>query len=132
MNDLQKKIHTYIKLHQPVSVENITTFLGITRYAYCRERAELLKLDKISYMNGVGVFAGEQDMKAWQEGEGAEILRRRAEIASDAAKGYARDDSYDSPRMFQRYNPAKNGVVSEYMQSAARQRLMMVYGRAGV
>lgn len=129
MNDLQQKIYTFIKLHQPVSVDKITSFLGITRYAYWRERAGLIEAGKISHMNGVGVFAGQQDMEAWKKGEGAEILRRRAEIASDAAKGYARDDSYGSSKSFQRYNPRKNCVVSEYMKSASRQRLMMVYGR---
>lgn len=129
MTELQQKIHTFIKLHQPVSVEKITSFLGITRYAYWRERAGLIEAGKISHMNGVGVFAGEQDMEAWKKGEGAEILRRRAEIASDAAKGYARGNDHGRSTAFQRYNPRKNPVVKEYMKSAFRQRLMMVYGR---
>lgn len=36
----------------------------------------------------------------------------------------------DDPKMFVPYDPAENGVVAEFMQSDARKRLMMVYGRA--
>lgn len=35
----------------------------------------------------------------------------------------------DDPKMFAPYDPEKNGVVDEFMQSDARKRLMMVYGR---
>ncbi|MGG8026283.1 hypothetical protein PGO13_19940 [Klebsiella aerogenes] len=34
------------------------------------------------------------------------------------------------PKGFRKYNPKRNGVVQAYLNSPARQRIMMVYGRA--
>lgn len=134
MTKLQQQIIEYVKSHQPVQIADIVKDLQIYRSRYYWETAELREEGYLQSMPGVGVFAGEEGVKCWLENGGQEKLRewgRENNAASHMAKGLARiRRSDDSPKMFQRYNPAKNGVVSEYMQSAARQRLMMVYGRA--
>lgn len=48
----------------------------------------------------------------------------------DADSVYCDFDDRDTPvKAFVKYNPKRNGVVQAYLNSPARQRIMMVYGR---
>ncbi|KMK17768.1 hypothetical protein ABW09_12025 [Pluralibacter gergoviae] len=136
MTELQQQILAYVKSHQPALIADIVKDLGIYRSRYYRETAELREDGLLQAMPGVGIFAGEEGVNYWLENGGQEKLRewgREINAASQAAKGLIRPQQKDdSQKMFQRYNPRKNPVVKEYMKSEFRQRLMMVYGRAGV
>lgn len=134
MTELQQRILDYVTENQPALIADIVKDLGIYRSQYYLETERLREDGALQSMPGVGVFAGDEGVNRWLENGGQEKLRnwgKENNAASQAAKGLiAPRQKDDSPKMFQRYNPAKNGVVSEYMQSPARQRLMMVYGRA--
>lgn len=51
-----------------------------------------------------------------------------------AEKQFIHKDNYadvrTKPKAFRQYNPERNGVVQAYLNSPARQRIMMIYGRA--
>lgn len=61
-------------------------------------------------------------------------VKGRLYLMANGDNHFPSDSSTDSERKaraFVKYNPNKNGVVQDYMQSAARARLMAVYGRVG-
>ncbi|TKU44041.1 hypothetical protein FDX24_05655 [Citrobacter sp. wls716] len=89
-------------------------------------------MGKLRSVPGIGVFTGEDDYQRWLKSGGYEEIRQRAvdaNLSSQEAKGMKKSRNSDDPKMFAPYDPAKNGVVAEFMQSDARKRLMMVYGR---
>ncbi|EMH9209859.1 TPA: hypothetical protein ACTYTR_003815 [Klebsiella michiganensis] len=135
MDNLQQKIIDYVTENQPTTIRDIVKDTGIYRSLYYRITAELRETGQLQAMPGVGIFAGDEGVQNWLENGGREMLSqwgRDTNAASQAAKGvFKQRQKDDAPKMFEPYNPARNCVVSEYMASPARARLLAVYGRMG-
>ncbi|HAV7166535.1 TPA: hypothetical protein JA123_09855 [Klebsiella oxytoca] len=135
MTEIQQYILDYVTVNQPARIADIVKALGIYRSLYYRETAELRETGQLQAMPGVGIFAGDEGVQDWLDNGGREMLRqwgKDANTASQAAKGIFKQRHKDAaPKMFEPYNPTRNCVVSEYMASPARQRVMAVYGRMG-
>lgn len=134
MDSLKQRILDYVSANQPAKVDLIYKELGICRNRYYEEAKQLRFIGKLLSVPGIGVFPGEDAYQHWLKSGGYEEIRRRAvdaNLSSQEAKGMKKPRNSDDPKMFAPYDPAKNGVVTEFMQSDARKRLMMVYGRTG-
>ncbi|MBJ9516043.1 hypothetical protein I5516_11665 [Citrobacter freundii] len=134
MDSLKQRILDYVSANQPAKVDLIYKELGICRNRYYEEAKQLRFMGKLRSVPGIGVFPGEDAYQHWLKSGGYEEIRRRAvdaNLSSQEAKGMKKPRNIDDPKMFALYDPAKNGVVAEFMQSDARKRLMMVYGRLG-
>ncbi|WOU46056.1 hypothetical protein [Citrobacter portucalensis] len=134
MDSLKQRILDYVSANQPAKVDLIYKELGICRNRYYEEAKQLRFMGKLRSVPGIGVFPGEDAYQHWLKSGGYEEIRRRAvdaNLSSQEAKGMKKPRNSDDPKMFAPYDPAKNGVVAEFMQSDARKRLMMVYGRTG-
>lgn len=134
MDSLKQRILDYVSANQPAKVDLIYKELGICRNRYYEEAKQLRFMGKLRSVSGIGVFPGEDAYQHWLKNGGYEEIRRRAvdaNLSSQEAKGMKKPRNSDDPKMFAPYDPAKNGVVDEFMQSDARKRLMMVYGRLG-
>ena len=134
MDSLKQRILDYVSANQPANVDLIYKELGICRNRYYEEAKELRFMGRLRSVPGVGVFPGEKAFQHWLKNGGGEAIKQRAIKAnqsSQVAKGAIKTEkaNIDDPKMFAPYDPAKNGVVAEFMQSDARKRLMMVYGR---
>lgn len=134
MDSLKQRILDYVSANQPAKVDLIYKELGICRNRYYEEAKQLRFIGKLRSVPGIGVFPGEDAYQHWLKNGGYEEIRQRAvdaNLSSQEAKGMKKPRNSDDPKMFAPCNPAKNGVVAEFMQSDARKRLMMVYGRLG-
>ena len=134
MDSLKQRILDYVSANQPAKVDLIYKELGICRNRYYEEAKQLRFMGKLRSVPGIGVFPGEDAYQHWLKSGGYEEIRRRAvdaNLSSQEAKGMKKPRNSDDPKMFAPYDPTKNGVVSEFMQSDARKRLMMFYGRLG-
>ncbi|MGK6624666.1 hypothetical protein ACKU2B_022250 [Citrobacter freundii] len=134
MDSLKQRILDYVSANQPAKVDLIYKELGICRNRYYEEAKQLRFMGKLRSVPGIGVFPGEDAYQHWLKSGGYEEIRRRAvdaNLSSQEAKGMKKPRNSDDPKMFAPYDQAKNGVVAEFMQSDARKRLMMIYGRAG-
>lgn len=132
MDSLKQRILDYVSANQPAKVDLIYKELGICRNRYYEEAKQLRFMGKLRSVPGIGVFTGEADYQRWLKSGGYDEIRRRAveaNLSSQEAKGTKKPSGKDDVKMFAPYNPAKNGVVAEFMQSDAHKRLMMVYGR---
>ncbi|MHC1795891.1 hypothetical protein LC177_22015 [Escherichia coli] len=132
MDSLKQRILDYVSANQPAKVDLIYKELGICRNRYYEEAKQLRFMGKLRSVPGIGVFTGEDDYQRWLKSGGYDEIRRRAveaNLSSQEAKGTKKPSGKDDVKMFAPYNPAKNGVVAEFMQSDAHKRLMMVYGR---
>lgn len=132
MDSLKQRILDYVSANQPAKVDLIYKELGICRNRYYEEAKQLRFMGKLRSVPGIGVFTGEDDYQRWLKSGGYDEICRRAveaNLSSQEAKGMKNPRNSDDPKMFAPYNPAKNGVVAEFMQSDAHKRLMMVYGR---
>ncbi|MGE9527843.1 hypothetical protein, partial [Escherichia coli] len=79
-------------------------------------------MGKLRSVPGIGVFTGEDDYQHWLKSGGYDEIRRRAveaNLSSQEAKGTKKPSGKDDPKMFAPYDPEKNGVVAEFMQSDA-------------
>lgn len=134
MDSLKQRILDYVSANQPAKVDLIYKELGICRNRYYEEAKQLRFMGKLRSVPGIGVFPGEDAYQHWLKSGGYEEIRRRAvdaNLSSQEAKGMKKPRNSDDPKMFAPYDQAKNGVVAEFMQSDARKRLMMIYGRVG-
>ncbi|EPK9846346.1 hypothetical protein [Citrobacter portucalensis] len=136
MDSVKQRILDYVSANQPAKVDLIYKEVGISRNRYYEEAKELRFMGRLRSVPGIGVFPGEKAFQQWLKNGGGEAIRQRAVDAnqsSQVAKGVIKKDktNSDDPKMFTPYNPENNGVVAEFMQSDARKRLMMIYGRAG-
>lgn len=134
MDSLKQRILDYVSANQPAKVDLIYKELGICRNRYYEEAKQLRFMGMLRSVPGVGVFPGEDAYQHWLKSGGYEEIRQRAvdaNLSSQEAKGMKMPRNSDDPKMFAPYDTAKNGVVAEFMQSDARKRLMMVYGRLG-
>lgn len=134
MDSLKQRILDYVSANQPAKVDLIYKELGICRNRYYEEAKQLRFMGMLRSVPGIGVFTGEDSYQHWLKSGGYEEIRQRAvdaNLSSQEAKGMKRPRNSDDPKMFAPYDAAKNGVVAEFMQSDARKRLMMVYGRLG-
>lgn len=132
MDSLKQRILDYVSANHPAKVDLIYKELGIFRNRYYEEAKQLRLMGKLRSVPGIGVFTGEDDYQRWLKSGGYDEIRRRAveaNLSSQEAKGVKKPSGKDDVKMFAPYNPAKNGVVAEFMQSDARKRLMMFYGR---
>lgn len=134
IDSLKQRILDYVSANQPAKVDLIYKELGISRNRYYEEAKELRFMGRLRSVPGIGVFPGEKAFQNWLKNGGGEAIKQRAIEAnqsSQVAKGAIKTEkaNIDDPKMFAPYDPAKNGVVAEFMQSDARKRLMMVYGR---
>lgn len=134
MDSLKQRILDYVSANQPAKVDLIYKEVGISRNRYYEEAKELRFMGRLRSVPGIGVFPGEKAFQQWLKNGGGEAIKQRAIKAnqsSQVAKGAIKTEkaNIDDPKMFAPYDPAKNGVVAEFMQSDARKRLMMVYGR---
>lgn len=134
MDSLKQRILDYVSANQPAKVDLIYKELGICRNRYYEEAKQLRFMGMLRSVPGIGVFPGEDAYQHWLKNGGGEAIKQRAIEAnqsSQVAKGAIKTEkaNIDDPKMFAPYDPAKNGVVAEFMQSDARKRLMMVYGR---
>lgn len=132
MDSLKQRILDYVSANQPAKVDLIYKELGICRNRYYEEAKQLRFMGKLRSVPGIGVFPGEDAYQRWLKSGGYEEIRRRAvdaNLSSQEAKGMKKPRNSDDPKMFAPYDPEKNGVAAEFMQSDARKRLMMVYGR---
>ncbi|EBQ9920603.1 hypothetical protein D5967_24155 [Salmonella enterica subsp. enterica serovar Brunei] len=132
MDSLKQRILDYVSANQPAKVDLIYKELGICRNRYYEEAKQLRFMGMLRSVPGIGVFPGEDAYQHWLRNGGYEEIRQRAvdaNLSSQEAKGMKKPRNSDDPKMFEPYDPAKNGVVNEFMQSDARKRLMMVYGR---
>ncbi len=134
MDSVKQRILDYVSANQPAKVDLIYKEVGISRNRYYEEAKELRFMGRLRSVPGIGVFPGEDAYQHWLKSGGYEEIRRRAvdaNLSSQEAKGMKKPRNIDDPKMFAPYDQAKNGVVAEFMQSDARKRLMMVYGRLG-
>ncbi|MEG1654831.1 MAG: hypothetical protein RR390_15215 [Hafnia sp.] len=136
MDSLKQRILDYVSANQPAKVDLIYKCVGISRNRYYEEAKELRFMGRLRSVPGIGVFPDEKSFQGWLKNGGREAIRKRAVEAnqsSQVAKGVIKKEKPNSNalKMFAPYDPAKNGVVAEFMQSDARKRLMMVYGRLG-
>lgn len=125
MDSLKQRIVDYVKANQPVSVSDILIEINISKCRYLSESRILRSLGLLVSVPRVGIFAGKSAYEDWINDDEREVMQcnRTAPKSSDV-------NEREEPETFKSYDPKNNRVVAEYMKSGARQRLMMVYGRA--
>lgn len=121
MDTLKQRIVDFIAKNQPVTEREIMQSVGISRHACRDERRRLRAMRAIYIVSAAGTFISRSDYESWFKNGGKQRKQEQAARARELLHPEAADV----------YRAKRESVIESYMKSPARQRLMMVYGRAG-
>ena len=109
---IRQKVMDFIpSISQPMTVGEIAAACGVSRKSAFRYVAQLANEGALQHNSAT-----------------YSRLYMPAEKQFTPKENYA--DVRTKPKAFRQYNPKRNGVVQAYLNSPARQRIMMIYGRA--